>query len=91
MPFVFRVLVQSLLPGSPPDLEAYAKDLVHLLEQSPSLQGEGLSVNENCPACKAEVPMTDILSARCPNGHIWGMSSHLFPFVIFPISKELFS
>ena len=84
MPFVSRMVVQSLLPGSPPDLTEEGKNLSNLVQHS---LGTGLmteedsppfdiasQLNEICPACGVQVPLRDITMAVCDNGHSWGMS-----------------
>ena len=68
------MVVQSLLPGSPPDLSQEGRDLaalVHGLTSNPSSSVSN-ELNEVCPACKVEVPLQDITTAICPNGHTWG-------------------
>jgi general transcription factor 3C protein 4 len=67
------MVVQSLLPGSPPDLSQEGRDLAALVQgltSNPSLVSNEL--NEVCPACKVEVSLQDITTATCPNGHTWG-------------------
>ncbi|KAJ7444557.1 putative zinc-finger of transcription factor IIIC complex-domain-containing protein [Mycena galericulata] len=74
LPFVLRMVVQSLLPGSPPDLIAEGQQLADALRtvnDVPSHSDVFLGLNEACPACKSEVPLHDIISAVCPNGHTW--------------------
>ncbi|KIJ96924.1 hypothetical protein K443DRAFT_133983 [Laccaria amethystina LaAM-08-1] len=76
VPFVLRMVVQSLLPGSPPDLSQEGRDLAALVQgltSNPSLVSNEL--NEVCPACKVEVSLQDITTATCPNGHTWARCS----------------
>lgn len=79
IPFVSRMVVQSLLDGSPPDLSEEGRHLWQIAraavtqgEQPPSAEN---SFNERCPACNSEVPLQDITSAVCPNGHMWARCS----------------
>lgn len=74
------MVVQSLLPGTPPSLSAMAQELSTLVSTSvPELAAEtqdpSMGLQENCPACGARVPLEDITSAVCPNGHTWCSSS----------------
>ncbi|KAJ7182836.1 putative zinc-finger of transcription factor IIIC complex-domain-containing protein [Mycena crocata] len=72
VPFVLRMVVQSLLPGSPPDLTAEGEHLSTVLHNVvPSNSDVFMGLNESCPACRAEVPLEEITSAVCPNGHTW--------------------
>lgn len=80
IPFVSRTVVQSLLPGSPPDLTEEGRnlsDLVqHLVRTGPLTEEFDIAsqLNEICPACGIRVPLQDITMAVCDNGHSWGMS-----------------
>ncbi|KAJ7097604.1 putative zinc-finger of transcription factor IIIC complex-domain-containing protein [Mycena epipterygia] len=72
VPFVLRLVVQSLLPGSPADLTTEGENLSSALHSVvPSNADVFIGLNESCPACKAEVPLQEITSAVCPNGHTW--------------------
>ncbi|KAJ7040982.1 putative zinc-finger of transcription factor IIIC complex-domain-containing protein [Mycena alexandri] len=72
VPFVLRLVVQSLLPGSPPDLTVEGEQLSTALHAVvPADSDVFMGLNEACPACKAEVPLQDITSAVCPHGHSW--------------------
>ena len=77
MQFVSRMVVQSLLPGSPPDLSEEGRnlsDLVrHLLVGTGPLTPLDIEnqLNETCPACGVLVPLNDITMAVCGNGHSW--------------------
>jgi len=84
IPFVSRMVVQSFLPGSPPDLTEEGQNLSnlvqHLLGTGPLT--EDLSpfdiasqLNEICPACGVQVPLRDITMAVCDNGHSWARCS----------------
>ena len=77
VPFVLRMVVQSLLEGAPPDLSAEGNQLsavvravVHPDEQSMLVNN---SFSERCPACQVEVQLQDIMTAVCSNGHSWGV------------------
>ncbi|KAG6827225.1 hypothetical protein H0H92_012724 [Tricholoma furcatifolium] len=75
IPFVLRMVVQSLLPGSPKDLSAEGSDLQKISQatinsRSPT-EPVTNSFNERCPACGVEVPLQDITTAVCSNGHRW--------------------
>ncbi|KAJ6618186.1 putative zinc-finger of transcription factor IIIC complex-domain-containing protein [Mycena sp. CBHHK59/15] len=71
VPFVLRMVVQSLLPGSPPDLTSEGENLSRVLHDVVPSDSVVTGLNEPCPACKAEVPLQEITSAVCPNGHTW--------------------
>jgi len=76
IPFVFRIVVQSLLPNSPPDLSIEAEhlsEMVHTAMPADASFSNGL--NEHCPACDVEVPLQDTISAVCSNGHVWARCS----------------
>ena len=81
MPFVSRMIIQSLLPGSPPDLSEEGtklSDLVrHLVVGTGPLTPFDIAnqLNEICPACGVQVPLKDITMAVCDNGHSWRVSS----------------
>ena len=125
VPFVSRLIVQSLLPGCPLDLVEEGKKLSEkiqpLLKQAKSAStasatsssstmdttaptggkeaGEPLVPSEAdimtqllelCPACGLEVPLEDITSAVCRDGHTWGARS-LLPFIIIIDTNRSFS
>ncbi|CAK5274150.1 unnamed protein product [Mycena citricolor] len=71
VPFVLRLVVQSFLPGSPPDLVAEGEQLSAAIKTASSDLDVLTGLNERCPACKADIPLQDITSAQCPNGHSW--------------------
>ncbi|KAJ7176800.1 putative zinc-finger of transcription factor IIIC complex-domain-containing protein [Mycena filopes] len=72
VPFVLRLVVQSLLPGSPPELALEGEQLSNALHKVvPADSDVFMGLNEACPACKAEVQLQDITSAVCPHGHTW--------------------
>ncbi|KDR79253.1 hypothetical protein GALMADRAFT_93153 [Galerina marginata CBS 339.88] len=90
IPFVSRVIVQSLLPGCPPDLAEEGKQLSKLIqplvrsEPTSAVSGASVAVpsdelvnklNEACPACGVEVPLHDITTAVCANKHSWARCS----------------
>jgi general transcription factor 3C protein 4 len=68
-----RMVVQSLLPGSPPDLSAEGDHLSAITQAALSVPAVN-TFNELCPACQVEVPLQDITTAACSNGHTWGKS-----------------
>ena len=84
--FVLRVVVQCMLPGTPPELSVEAETLAKKATSPfPSSGGENGSLLEKCPACGVEVPLTDTISAVCSNGHRWCESSITYealPFVL---------
>ncbi|KAK7435518.1 hypothetical protein VKT23_019640 [Stygiomarasmius scandens] len=78
IPFVRRMVVQSLLEGSPPDLSTEGKALSEIV--SNKFDGDNQSsgyqnLNELCPACKVEVRLDNITTATCTNGHTWSRCS----------------
>ncbi|RDB16625.1 hypothetical protein Hypma_002848 [Hypsizygus marmoreus] len=79
IPFVLRMVVQSLLPGSPPDLSEEGNSLSAISQTTvfPDPQSAPVtnSFNEVCPACRVEVPLEDITTAICSNGHTWARCS----------------
>ncbi|KAF5383669.1 hypothetical protein D9615_003787 [Tricholomella constricta] len=83
IPFVLRVVVQSLLPGSPADLSAEGHNLQTISQTAvfpdPHQVPVANSFNELCPACRVEVPLQDITTAVCANGHTWGQSAFQLP------------
>ncbi|KAF9269144.1 hypothetical protein L218DRAFT_422632 [Marasmius fiardii PR-910] len=71
-PFVLRMVVQSLLPGTLPELSAEGEKLsTHAMFGG---QANG-TLHELCPACHVEVPLENIVNARCSNGHVWSRCS----------------
>lgn len=85
VPYVLRIVVQGLLPGLPPDLADEAQELSARLNTAvPGLARLNAAVhgndrdqaaaglNESCPACHVDIPLVDITSALCDNGHAWG-------------------
>jgi hypothetical protein len=74
LPFVLRVVIQCMLPGTPQELSAEAETLANKVTSSfPPVEHEGVSdgLQELCPACGVEVTLTDIAEAICSNGHRW--------------------
>ncbi|KAG7094041.1 hypothetical protein E1B28_007662 [Marasmius oreades] len=74
IPFVLRMVVQSLLPGALPELSAEGERLstiVHSMFDGQLTDG----LHELCPACHVEVPLENIVNARCSNGHVWSRCS----------------
>ncbi|KAI6010591.1 transcription factor IIIC subunit delta N-term-domain-containing protein [Pisolithus marmoratus] len=75
VPFVLRVVVQSLLPGSPVDLSSEAQALSDKVNAMLTVEPGGVGLHETCPACHVEVPLRDITQATCLKGHIWARCS----------------
>ena len=83
IPFVLRIISQSMFPGCPPDLVVEAKKLrdiiVHTRTSVSSIgTGETLRqdiISESCPACSTEILLESETHAVCSNGHTWGMIS----------------
>ena len=82
------MVVQSVLPGSPPDLSEEGKTLSNLVQHLVA-GAEPLTpfdienqLSEICPACGVEVPLKDITMAVCGNGHSWRLS-FLFSIIFF--------
>ncbi|KAF7377460.1 hypothetical protein MSAN_00167800 [Mycena sanguinolenta] len=73
VPFALRLVVQSLLPGCPSDLKAEGEDLNTVLRTAVVADDSDIfmSLEETCPACKAEVSLEDITRAVCARGHAW--------------------
>lgn len=69
LPFILRMVISSLLPGSPPGLAADAHLLADL--ETDASEKKQDQITEHCPACAAEVPFVEITNARCTNGHSW--------------------
>ncbi len=76
-----------MLPGAPNDLSTEAQNLANKVTALlPPAEHDGISrvLQERCPACGVEVPLTDIAVATCSNGHRWRES--LMTSVIRPFS-----
>lgn len=78
MPFVSRIILQSLLHGCPSDLVAEGNQLSTLIKPliEKSVQASGSEdifskFDEICPACGVDMPLEDITTAVCANGHNW--------------------
>lgn len=75
IPFIMRLIVQSLLPGSPQDLTEEGRALSvatqDLLPKDPSGASSATEFTEQCPACHVAIPLKDITMAVCANGHHW--------------------
>ncbi|KJA14204.1 hypothetical protein HYPSUDRAFT_195326 [Hypholoma sublateritium FD-334 SS-4] len=78
IPFVSRIILQSLLHGCPADLAAEGSQLsAHiqpLINASAQMLGSDDTLgklDELCPACGVAVPLQDITTAVCANGHTW--------------------
>lgn len=85
-----RMVIQSLLPGSPPDLTAEGKHLSSIAQAALPAPANN-TFNELCPACQVEVPLQDITTAICSNGHTWGRSIHIVSVIIinppYPVAR----
>ena len=86
LPFVLRIVIQCMLPGAPNDLSVEAQNLANKVTTllSPA-EHDGMSsaLQERCPACGVEIPLTDIAVATCSNGHRWRES--LMTSIIHPL------
>lgn len=72
--FVQRLVIQCMLPGAANDLSVEAQSLTNKVTTLfPPAAHDGISsgLHEPCPACGVEVPLTDIATAACSNGHKW--------------------
>ena len=67
--FLRRVILQSRSDVESQLVQAKALELERFLQTMP-IAGE-LSMGEECPACKSEIPFGDIRTAACQNGHPW--------------------
>ncbi|KAN0115650.1 Transcription factor IIIC subunit delta N-term domain containing protein [Russula decolorans] len=74
LPFVLRIVIQCMLPDAPNDLSAEAQNLANKVTTllSPA-EHDGISsaLQERCPACGVEIPLTDTAVAICSNDHRW--------------------
>lgn len=71
---MLRVVIQCMLPDAPKDLSVEAQNLANKVTTLiPSCSADGMSsgLQERCPACDVEIPLTDIAVATCLNGHRW--------------------
>ncbi|KDQ50704.1 hypothetical protein JAAARDRAFT_199699 [Jaapia argillacea MUCL 33604] len=79
IPFVMRIVVQSSLPGSPPDLSAEAQELSNRVMSTVPIDAQSMETfhgfEEFCPACNTQVQLQQLTSAVCPNGHVWARCS----------------
>jgi general transcription factor 3C protein 4 len=69
-----RVAIQCMLQDIPQELSTEAQTLANKVTTSfPPIEHQGVSggLEELCPACGVEVPLTDIAVAVCSNGHKW--------------------
>lgn len=78
VPFILRIIVQSLVPGSPTYLSEEASNLLAKLKEAMPASPDAFNLHEKCPACNAEMELRDIITAVCTTGHIWRM--HFPPF-----------
>ncbi|KAK7056379.1 hypothetical protein VNI00_002933 [Paramarasmius palmivorus] len=80
VPFVLRMVVQSVLQGSPEDLAKEGEHLsaiVHAMFPVEQQASTWDHLEEHCPACDVSIPLTNIITAECPNKHIWCKSASL--------------
>lgn len=84
--FLRRVILQSRSDGEPQLVQSKALELGRLLQTMP-IAGE-LPIEEECPACKSEVPFKDTRTGACQNGHPWSkcilsgfLSGFIHPFM----------
>ncbi|THU78751.1 hypothetical protein K435DRAFT_973415 [Dendrothele bispora CBS 962.96] len=78
IPFVRRMVVQSLLEGSPPDLSSEGQSLSEVVSkmfEAEAQSSDYQNLNEVCPACQVEVRLDNITNATCTNGHTWSRCS----------------
>uniref|UniRef100_A0A0W0F4A6 Transcription factor IIIC 90kDa subunit N-terminal domain-containing protein n=1 Tax=Moniliophthora roreri TaxID=221103 RepID=A0A0W0F4A6_MONRR len=78
VPFVLRMVVQSVLQGSPADLAKEGERLsgiVHAMFPPEQQASTWDHLDERCPACNKAIPLTNIITAECPNKHIWSRCS----------------
>ncbi|KAI0048739.1 hypothetical protein FA95DRAFT_1517013 [Auriscalpium vulgare] len=71
--FVYRIIVQALLQGTPPHLFREAEQMRMRLDAT--FPGSAGSLEEKCPACGVPIPLEDISIAKCLNGHTWSRCS----------------
>ena len=78
VPFAYRIIIQSSLPGHPPDLAAQGQELAGMIKESIPLESSpvsGFGMDEMCPACNSPISLHDINAGACLNGHVWGKSA----------------
>jgi general transcription factor 3C polypeptide 4 len=71
------MVVQSSLPGCPPELHTEARSLSSAVQANGIVDEQDIfsAFDELCPACHVAVPLLNITSAMCTNGHVWGTPS----------------
>jgi general transcription factor 3C protein 4 len=80
VPFAYRIIIQSSLPGHPPDLAAQGQELAAMIKECIPLESSsvsGFGMDEMCPACNSPISLHDINAGACLNGHVWGKSAAL--------------
>ncbi|KAF8917721.1 transcription factor IIIC subunit delta N-term-domain-containing protein [Mucidula mucida] len=75
VPFALRMVVQSLLPGCPPDLSSEGQLISEKIRALLPDDQTTNSLVERCPACKEEIPLQNITGAVCSKGHTWSRCS----------------
>ncbi|PPQ73141.1 hypothetical protein CVT24_009134 [Panaeolus cyanescens] len=87
IPFVTRVIIQSLLPGTPENLTEERNKLSGAIQYLLTKEGEtpaagpvpeavlATKLVERCPACNVEILLENPTHATCSNGHSWGRCS----------------
>lgn len=74
-----RIIVQCMLPGSPDSLRDGATRSLERLQATCGKQELApTNLEERCPACSTPIPLADLITATCPNGHIWGTPCPFF-------------
>lgn len=74
LPFLTRVIVQSLLQDSPADLVDLAQSLNEVAKAKfTSAAPDAFGLTETCPACRSPIPLENLLTAICPQGHAWSL------------------
>lgn len=76
IPFAMRIVIQSLLEGSPPSLASRADELNIAIKAKFSNSPDLFNPIEPCPACGAQISLNNLLNAECPRGHVWGKFCH---------------
>ncbi|TFK52028.1 hypothetical protein OE88DRAFT_1718706 [Heliocybe sulcata] len=71
IPFVMRVVLQATLPGSPAELSIEAQELASQMNKVDADNPHLGHSEEVCPACQTVIPLQDLTSATCGNGHVW--------------------
>jgi len=73
-----------MLPGAANILSVEAQNLANKVTMLLSPAEHASALQERCPACGVEIPLTDIAVAACSNGHRWRES--LMTSIFRPLS-----